>query len=61
MTRQALHACTKHAHPLFRAAFSALSSCLQENKDAAWYYPTPKDAAKNIKDHVAFWKGVSVQ
>ncbi|KAL9627057.1 MAG: hypothetical protein Q9164_007719 [Protoblastenia rupestris] len=25
-------------------------------KDAAWYYPAPKDAAKNIKDHVAFYK-----
>ncbi|KIW10774.1 hypothetical protein PV08_10073 [Exophiala spinifera] len=23
-------------------------------KDAAWYYPDPKDKAKNIKDHVAF-------
>ncbi len=32
----------------------------QTNKDAAWYYPTPKDAAKEIKDYVAFWKGVVV-
>lgn len=32
----------------------------QENKDAAWYYPQPKDAAKEIKDYVAFWKGVKV-
>ncbi len=31
------------------------------NKDAAWFYPEPKDAAKNIADHVAFWKGVSVE
>ncbi|MEL6718722.1 MAG: DUF427 domain-containing protein [Bacteroidota bacterium] len=31
-----------------------------ENKDAAWYYPTPKDAAKAIKGRVAFWKGVEV-
>ncbi|GKT48650.1 uncharacterized protein ColSpa_08831 [Colletotrichum spaethianum] len=23
-------------------------------QNAAWYYPTPKDAAKEIKDHVAF-------
>lgn len=28
------------------------------NKDAAWYYPEPKDAAKEIKGRVAFWKGV---
>lgn len=33
----------------------------KENKDAAWYYPQPKDAAKQIKDHVAFWKGVEVK
>lgn len=31
------------------------------NKDAAWYYPQPKEAAKNIEGHVAFWKGVKVQ
>jgi uncharacterized protein (DUF427 family) len=30
------------------------------NKDAAWYYPTPKDAAKEITGYVAFWKGVEV-
>ena len=32
----------------------------QRNDDAAWYYPTPKDAAKEITDRVAFWKGVEV-
>jgi uncharacterized protein (DUF427 family) len=31
------------------------------NEDAAWYYPHPKDAAQDIKDHVAFWKGVEVR
>jgi len=30
------------------------------NKDAAWFYPAPKEAAHNIKDYVAFWKGVTV-
>ena len=30
------------------------------NKDAAWFYPAPKEAASNIKDYVAFWKGVIV-
>ena len=30
------------------------------NKDAAWYYPNPSEAAKQIKDRVAFWKGVQV-
>ena len=33
----------------------------QVNKDAAWYYPQPKDAAKNIAGYVAFWRGVKVQ
>jgi uncharacterized protein (DUF427 family) len=33
----------------------------QVNKNAAWYYPAPKDAAKNITDYVAFWKGVTVE
>ncbi len=33
----------------------------QTNPDAAWFYPAPKDAAKQIKDHVAFWKGVSIE
>ena len=32
----------------------------QVNKDAAWYYPSPKEAAKHIAGHVAFWKGVQV-
>lgn len=31
------------------------------NKDAAWYYPVPKEAARQIKDYVAFWNGVKVQ
>lgn len=30
------------------------------NKDAAWYYPTPKDEARQVKDRVAFWRGVKV-
>ncbi len=33
----------------------------QVNKDAAWYYPQPKEAAAEIKDHVAFWRGVRVE
>ena len=30
------------------------------NPDAAWFYPETKDAAKNIENYVAFWKGVEV-
>jgi uncharacterized protein (DUF427 family) len=33
----------------------------QLNKDAAWYYPEPKEAAAQIRGYVAFWKGVQVQ
>jgi uncharacterized protein (DUF427 family) len=33
----------------------------RRNEDAAWYYPTPKDAAAEIADRVAFWKGVTVE
>jgi len=33
----------------------------EANKDAAWYYPEPKEDAKQIKGHVAFWKGVRVE
>jgi uncharacterized protein (DUF427 family) len=33
----------------------------QVNKDAAWFYPEPKAAAAEIKDHVAFWRGVKVE
>ncbi len=32
----------------------------ETNRDAAWYYPSPKSDAANIKDHIAFWKGVTV-
>ena len=32
----------------------------QTNPDAAWFYPEPKDAAKQIRDRFAFWKGVTV-
>ena len=31
------------------------------NRDAAWFYPEPKDAAKQITGRVAFWKGVTVE
>ncbi|MGN6695547.1 MAG: DUF427 domain-containing protein [Aquihabitans sp.] len=33
----------------------------ERNAGAAWYYPDPKDAAAEIKDRIAFWRGVTVQ
>ncbi len=32
----------------------------ETNRDAAWFYPEPKEAAKEIANHVAFWKGVQI-
>jgi len=32
----------------------------ETNENAAWTYPEPKDAAAQIEDHVAFWRGVAV-
>ena len=33
----------------------------KKNAGAAWYYPEPKSAAAQIKNYVAFWKGVKVE
>ena len=43
------------------ASYYTVDAGGKQNPDAAWYYPEPKDAAKNITGHVAFWKGVEVQ
>lgn len=42
------------------ASYYTLKVNEKENQDAAWFYPEPKEAAKVIKDRVAFWKGVEV-
>ena len=31
------------------------------NKDAAWFYPKAKDAAKPIEGYIAFWRGVEIE
>jgi uncharacterized protein (DUF427 family) len=43
------------------ASYYTLDVNGKENKDAAWYYPNPKEKAQNIKGYVAFWKGVTVE
>lgn len=43
------------------ASYYSLEVNGEVNKDAAWYYPDPKEAAQNIKGYIAFWKGVQVQ
>ncbi len=42
------------------ANYYSLSVNGDVNKDAVWVYRTPKDAAKEIANHVAFWRGVEV-
>lgn len=44
-----------------KASYYSLHVDDKINKDAAWYYPEPKEAAKEIKGRVAFWKGVEVK
>jgi uncharacterized protein (DUF427 family) len=43
------------------ASYKAVEVDGQVNADAAWYYPSPKDAAAEIRDRFAFWKGVTVE
>ncbi|MCC6601833.1 MAG: DUF427 domain-containing protein [Anaerolineae bacterium] len=42
------------------ASYYTLEVNGQKNENAAWYYPTPSAKASQIKDHVAFWRGVQV-
>mgnify|MGYP003633838125 FL=1 len=42
------------------ACYYTLTVDGQENKDAAWYYPNTKPLANNIRNYVAFWKGVEI-
>ena len=42
------------------ASYSTIIVDGKSNRDAAWYYPNPKPAAKEIQNYVAFWKGVKV-
>lgn len=43
------------------ASYHSLTVDGATNTDAAWYYPEPKDAAAEIRDRIAFWKGVEVR
>ncbi len=52
-----------HSHCPWKgeASYYTLDVEGKTNPDAAWYYPAPLDAAKQIKGRVAFWKGVVVK
>ncbi|MEO0998128.1 MAG: DUF427 domain-containing protein [Pseudomonadota bacterium] len=56
---------SKTAHTSFcpwkgTASYYTVTVDGQNNDNAAWFYPEPKDAAANIAGHVAFWNGVEV-
>jgi uncharacterized protein (DUF427 family) len=44
-----------------KASYHSLEVNGQRNPDAAWYYSEPSPAALEIKDHMAFWKGVRIE
>ncbi len=43
------------------ASYYSLAVNGATNADAAWFYPEPEEAAAEIKDRVAFWRGVKVE
>ncbi|MCC6615418.1 MAG: DUF427 domain-containing protein [Anaerolineae bacterium] len=44
-----------------QASYYSIEIDGQMKRDAAWFYPEPKPAAREIKDHIAFWRGVKVE
>lgn len=49
-----------HCHWKGDASYYHLEVAGKTNEDAAWYYADPSKLAENIKNYVAFWKGVEV-
>jgi uncharacterized protein (DUF427 family) len=43
------------------ASYHSLEVDGKQNSDAVWHYPEPKSAAAEIKNHLAFWKGVRIE
>ncbi len=60
--REYLEASETHTTCAWKGVASYLNIVVadQTNPDAAWYYPQPKPAACDIRDYVAFWKGVEI-
>lgn len=44
-----------------QASYHTLEVDGQVNADAAWFYPEPKQPALQIKDRIAFWRGVTIE
>ena len=51
---------TSHCPWKGEASYYSIKADGVTNADAAWTYKDPKDEAKEIKDRIAFWKGVEV-
>lgn len=51
---------TSHCPWKGTANYYSINAGGEMNADAAWYYPEPKEAAAEIRDRIAFWKGVEV-
>jgi len=60
--REYLRPSDRHSHCPWKgdADYLSLEVDGERNEDAAWTYPEPKDAAAEIRDHIAFWNGVTV-
>lgn len=43
------------------ASYYTVAVAGESSVDAAWTYPTPSAAAAEIANHVAFWRGVTVE
>ncbi len=43
-----------------KASYYTLEVDGKQNRDAAWFYPEASEQAKDIKNYVAFWRGVQV-
>ena len=43
------------------ASYYSIEVSGENNKDAAWFYPDPKEAAAQIRNYVAFWRGVRIE
>jgi uncharacterized protein (DUF427 family) len=50
-----------HCHWKGQASYYTVEVDGKQNAASAWFYATPSEAAANIKDYVAFWKGVKVE
>ncbi len=44
-----------------KASYYSIEVDGKVNEDAAWYYPEPKEAAKQIKSRVVFWRGITIE